>query len=319
MRINYKSITCIYCLVVIIFYIFTYILYINKFNEYLHFDNYIYLSNHNIYINKIKYIPCSSCGLGNKLLGLISSIAYGVTYSCSLKVVDWDSLWWYFLFPLKLDKHIYSYNMTFKGHFYAIKSVIDNIETRNYLLKIGLIKYNKYINVMVNNLAYKISNYFLQVSETIKSRIRSNYMNNLYFGIHIRTGKADGKEYLLHYLKYEDILNIFKFVKNIQNNQSVYISSDSVNVKYKYQKSVSKLYYLNSSICNSGFGLLKNNNKCAIEAIIDYYILSKCKYLILTRCSSFSLVSLFANKIGYENKKMYKYFGNCTLHSDFYS
>lgn len=292
---------------------------VNKPNENFYFDNYIYSTNNNIYINKIRYIPCSSCGLGNKLLGLISSIAYGVAYSYSLKIVDWDSLWWYFLFPLKKDKTVHTWNITFKGHFYAIKSVIDDNQTRNFLLKVGIIQYNKYSNIMINNLAYKISNYFLQVNNQIKSEINYNYLNYLHIGIHIRTGKADGKEYLLHYLKYEDIISIFKYVKNIQNNHSVYLSSDSSNIKFEYKNIISNLFFINSSVCNSGYGLLKNNNKCAIEAIKDYYILSRCKYLILTRCSSFSLVSLFANKIGLKNKYMYKYYGNCKLHTDLYN
>lgn len=291
----------------------------NKCKENIYFDEYVSLANQNKFINKIKYIPCASCGLGNKLLGLISSIAYGVSYSYSLKVADWDSLWWYFLFPLKIDNSLSYCNVTFKGHFYAIKSVIESIDIRTKFIKFGIIHYSKISTVMVNNLAYRISKYFLQLSDILKSKLNLKYYTNLHMGIHIRTGKADGKEYLLHYLKAEDISNILKFVNYTQNNKRVYISSDSSNVKFKYKKLLHNIFYINSSICNSGYGLLKANNKCAIEAITDYYMLSRCKNLILTRCSSFSLVSLFANEIGYKSRRNYIYFGNCNLHSDIYS
>lgn len=319
MKINYNLLCIFCCIIFIMIKNIRFALSIANHREYNYLNNYIYSSNNNIFNKNIKYIPCFSCGLGNKLLGLISSIAYGIAYSYALKVVDWDSLWWYFLFPLKMDKYTHMYNVTYKGHFYGIKSVIDNIDTRNYLLKIGIIKYNNNSIIMINNLAYKISKYFLQLSHAVKSKINIKHINKIHFGFHIRTGKADGKEYSLQYLKYKDIIIISNFVRIMQPNESVYLSSDSPDVKNSYKKLIPNLYYLNSSICNSGFGLLKENNKCAIEAITDYYILSKCKFLILTRCSSFSLVSLFANEIGYNNKKMYKYFGKCKLHSDLYT
>lgn len=287
--------------------------------EYILFDYYVYHSNYNIYISRMKYIPCSSCGLGNKLLGLISSISYGITYSFSLKIINWDSLWWYFSFPIKLDRKNLNCNITFKGHFYAIKDIIQNISTRKYLISIGIIKENSNLNIMINEFAFKISSYFLKISDNIKIKINTKYFPAMYYGTHIRTGKADGKEYLLHYLKYEDILNILLYINKIKRNESVYISSDSSDVKYMYYNELSDIFFINSSTCNSGFGLLKENNKCAIEAIVDYYILSKCKYLILTKCSSYSLVSLFANEIGYKNIKMHKYFGNCSIHTDLYN
>lgn len=289
--------------------------YINKSsNKYFH---YIFLSNHDKYNKRIRYIPRKSCGLGNKLLGLISSIACGIAQSSSLIVANWNSLWYYFSFPLKLDLKKYIYNKTYIGHFYGIKKVIENENTRNYLLKEGIIIYNKNINRMIYYFAYGISFHFLKVNNAIASSINKKY-NNLDFGIHIRTGKADGKEYLLHYLKYEDVSYILTLIKMIRNKSSIYISSDSPQIKREYENYIKNIYYINSTSCNSGYGLLKENNKCANEAIMDYYILSKCNYLFLTRCSSFSLVSLFANKISFNNNRNYQYIGNCTIHSDLF-
>lgn len=282
------------------------------------FYKYIYLCNNNLLKSKIRYSPRRSCGLGNKLLGLISSVAIGVSYSFALKVIDWNSLWYYFQFPLQLDVKNYSYIYIYIGHFYGIKNVIENERTRKYLILKNVIEYNPKTIVMINNLAYKISSHFLKISAVIKRDIKIKNIEQIDYGVHIRTGKADGKEYLLHYLKYVDVKYIYNYVSNLQINNSIYISSDSRDVKYKYHNLSENIYFINSSICNSGYGLLKENDKCATEAIIDYYILSKCKYLILTRCSSFSLVSLFANNIGYNFKKKYKYYGNCTIHSDLF-
>lgn len=295
-------------------------MYIKKISDDKHnlLSKYIHYSNLNLFSNKIRYTPCSSCGLGNKLLGLISSLAYGISYSVGLKVINWDSLWWYFDFPIHLDKTVYIYNLTFVGHFYGIKDVIVNKKTRNFLIQNNLITYNTNLNIMVNSLAYKISSLFLRLNSNIEFIIREKFTTILDFGIHIRTGKADGKEFLLHYLKYKDINRILNYISLIQKNGTVYISSDSSTTKTHFINKVKNGYYLNTSTCNSGYGLLKKRNRCAIEAIIDYYILSKCKFLILTKCSSFSLISLFANEIGFNNQKLYVFFGNCTIHSDLY-
>lgn len=248
-------------------------------------------------------------------MGLLSSVAVGITYSSILKIIDWNSLWYYFSFPLKLDMNNYTYNHTYVGHFYGIKRVIENKRTRNYLLKEKIIIYNKNINRMIYYFAYMISKHFLIVSNNIISLINFPFVN-FDVGIHIRTGNADGKEYMLHYLKYDDVQHIIRYVKDMKRIKSIYISSDSPKLKNQYLQYVRNIYYINSTSCNSGYGLLEENNKCAIEAIIDYYILSKCKLLLLTRCSSFSLVSIFANRIGFHNN--YKYFGNCTIHSDLF-
>lgn len=298
-----------------------YLLIVVIINENNNFET--HLKEYVIFCNSLKnpasiaYNICKSCGFGNKILGLISTLAVGILKYRCVKILNWDSLWSYFNFPLSKHINLNSSCTIYNGHHYGIFEILKNKENVNLLRQKYLIKYKTDHLLMSNEFAYKISNYFSLFNKNIKPLFSNKIKLNLSLGIHLRTGAADKKQYKLHYLKYNDILNIVN-ISNANNNNTVYISSDSNDVKQMFSYNKRNIYIINSE-CNSGVGFLKNNNKCALESILDYYYLSISRKLILTKCSSFSLISLFRNINNNLYPKSFKYIGNCTLHKNIYS
>lgn len=276
-----------------------------------------------IYNNKnisyIVYYPYITCGYGNKIRSLISSLLLSLVSLHPLYITNWPQLLLYFHLPKSM--FIQHYNNT-NTYTYGIKNrsniTILDLLKNNYTIKIYTIHrfttfvlyyYNLTNNlkmiikekqkeyVTLDGLLYQI---FFRPTKSITNYInifKRHAVKKFIVGVHIRTGYlSDFGERDRRFYNNNSMalyINTINRIINSHTNSKLFIISDSSTIKNNlsniYKRYLVK-YSIPGEICHARRDAMHGNmklNECVVKLITENYLLSECNVIIGSDKSSY--------------------------------
>lgn len=244
-------------------------------------------------------------------------------YSSSFSLKGWKSIVYYFDFPKILINDSYYTNSVFYKRFNI--SLFNILKTDYYVVELtdihGYLELllkdlyrNEYINIMkdiysIKELNKKIVVYIIYNEFFIPSNNITFYVNKFLIkkkkmkvlGIHIRSGKFYNNFTEEYFNKTKGIYTYLSKATEIMKKHKiayVFTISDShkylVEMKNHFKGKIIDVH-LEGDIVHSKFSLYIQLNNNAIRIVTEFFILSKCDFIIGTRRSSFSAESCNIN------------------------
>lgn len=316
---NSISLIEVYVFLVLLFIYFINKYFDNNIYEY-HFRNIMIRNNENKF-NRIIYLINPTAGLANTLRGMSSTIFLSYFYSSCFFLKGWDSIRYYFDFPIEL---IHSGNINAPTFYKRFNRNIFNFS--NYInftlvikdiygfLKILIKKFNDSEKMKLLKVIYSIKNVntislnsIIYKEIFIPSKKIDNYINlfnikrrkKKVLGIHIRSG-IFSNNFTEHYFSQIHLNHYCNKSRKIIidfNISYIFIASDneyySNKVKKYFEDKVIDITF-KGEILHSRFVLynpLINNN--AIRIVSEFILLSNCDVILGTKMSSYSYESCY--------------------------
>lgn len=291
-----------------------YFLYLNNNVEYDPMKEFLYINANRNY-TKILFYPFIGCGFANKMPALTSSILLSILSYCSLSIVNWYQLLYYYQLPkfLFIPKYNLSNVKTFnKKNVQVIEDLKRGKSIRVYIyhsftstiftfynLSTKIKYYLQKNSLKYSNVDMFIQDVFLKPSQIIMNYIKEfNELKNGLFviGVHIRTGYlTDFKENDKRFFNKNSLSNYVKRIENLlltKHNSKLYIISDSSIVKRNLsEKFINSIlnYSVPGNICHARYSMHENKglNQCVVKLIAENLILSECNFIIGSRKSTY--------------------------------
>lgn len=247
-------------------------------------------------------------------------------------IVTWEDIYKYFDFPIplynisKFDINAIQYHSNgvkalndlsevigARKHWYSTEDIVTN---RNYRIELFchiIISTDlKSIKSQIRYINYKITQIYLQPSQSIINSFKTKYNNIIPFiSIHLRVGDADNMPFS-KYLNKREVKNCIKKIKSFPiKNINIAVISDSLKTKLWFKNELNNILVIENMACHS------KNKSCIIQSMIDILALKYSKRIILTRGSSFSLLGMYEN-INCMNNNTISFIGHDYEHKNYY-
>lgn len=181
--------------------------------------------------------------------------------------------------------------------------LINKFKDYHRLFK-SLLLIQKTLHCKLLSQSIEINHILLTKVLKIKKNIISNVENTLrkynkYIGFHIRTGAGDFKD--IKRMKNNTIINMIKLGNLFDKNTTFFVASD-----YELVKQIFYEYYGDRVFIYSNKTYHSEYIKKDDISVIELLLLSKAKYMVLSKGSTYSLAAFFINDVCYKCNK-YKF------------